>query len=88
MMKRFLLAAACGLVIVGLIGHCNSSSAQQPPADPKIETYKFLLNEANERVAQSNAAIGALQAEVASLKAQIEKRKAEDAEAAKAAPKK
>lgn len=60
--------------------------AQQ--ADPKIETYKFLLNEANERVVQANASISQLQQENAKLKEQIEKRKKEDDEAAKAAPKK
>jgi len=76
-MKRLALA----LIILSV-----PALAQQ--ADPKIETYKFLLNEANERVVQANASISQLQQENAKLKEQIEKRKKEDDEAAKAVPKK
>ncbi len=72
-MRRIILLAFAGFVAVGLIGWGCQSRAQQP--DPRIETYKFLLNEANTRVADANAQAAALSAENANLKAELAKLK-------------
>jgi hypothetical protein len=53
----------------------STDGRAQPQGDVRLETYKFLLGEANERVVQANGQIAALQAEVAKLKADLEKGK-------------
>jgi hypothetical protein len=45
------------------------ANAQQPPSDPRLETYKQLLSEANDRVVGLAAQVQHLQAEIAKLKA-------------------
>jgi hypothetical protein len=54
-----------------LLGMSGPALAQT--SDTKLETYKFLLGEANDRVVQANGQIAALQAEIARLKADLEK---------------
>lgn len=74
-MRRILLAAILSLLAVLVIGICSESNAQQP--DTKMEAYKFLLSEANDRVVQANAQIATLAAENAQLKAEVAKLKGE-----------
>lgn len=69
-MRRILLVIGGVLIGICLIGYCHDGNAQQPAPDPKLDTYKFLLSEANERVVQANGALAALQAEIAKLKEQ------------------
>lgn len=71
MMKKFLLCTAA--VLIGMALYSNYSKAQQ--ADPRIETYKFLLNEANSRLADAQAANATLQTENAQLKVDLAKAK-------------
>lgn len=69
------------LIVAALLGFgfaISQAYAQQPPEDGKVAIYKQLLTRANDELAALGAQLQAAQIENANLKAQIEKRKAED----------
>jgi hypothetical protein len=76
MMRWLLIGAATALVCIAMGRGC--AMAQQ--MDPRVETYRFLLNEANGRLADANAQAAALQIENAQLKADLAKLKADKKE--------
>lgn len=79
-MKRALFA------VLGLL-LAFPALAQVPQEDPRINIYRQLLSEANDRLATSIAQNGTLSTENAQLKAQIVKLKPPSKEEPKPAPK-
>lgn len=72
-MRRFLLLSAVALIAIGSVFYCAGSNAQQPaPPDPRIDGYRQLLAEANDRVVSLIGQASALQAQVTALTKQIE----------------
>lgn len=71
MKKYIVLASAFTVMLV------HVATAQQSVADPKLETYKLLLNEANARLAESNAIVSNLQQQLETAKSELAKLKLE-----------
>lgn len=60
------------LVAAYLLGE-GAAWAQQPPADPRISTYEFLLTESNRRVADMSAQNAVLAKQLEETKAALAK---------------
>jgi cell shape-determining protein MreC len=76
-MKRILIVVGFCIILIAGIGFWSQSRAQQPAADTRIETYKFLLSEANDRLANANAQIALHQQDVTQLRTENTKLKAD-----------
>ncbi len=74
-MKRLIswVVIAAAAVIVGALGFCADSNAQQPPEDGRLAVYRQLLTRANDELTAMGAQLQAAQIENAQLKAQIAK---------------
>lgn len=73
-MRIAIVVAVAGIVALAV----SQAFAQQPPEDGKVAIYKQLLTRSNDELAVLGGQLQAAQIENASLKAQLEKRKAED----------
>jgi septal ring factor EnvC (AmiA/AmiB activator) len=65
-----------GMAVLLLALMAGPASAQQLPADPRVETYRQLLSEANDRVVNMASQSHQLQQQVQQLQAELAKLKA------------
>lgn len=86
MMRTFILSSFSAVALVCTVGTWAGAQEAKPvQEDPKVATYKFLLGEANDRVAAQSAQIMALDGKVKEMegKAKVAEPKTTDADTKK-----
>ncbi len=73
-MNRFVVAVVLVVIL------CGSPALAQSVPDARMDTYRQLLSEANDRIVGFSVKVLELQTEIARLKDQLEKKKPGDAE--------